>query len=256
MMTGPCCWQLRQRVRTSAHQGHLGLGQVPDDGQGRHHADLEPVLGVLEHRGWPIILPPPGPQPHRPAMGLLGGQSSLPSLLVILRPKQVEGRQGMAWEALCQRHVTPANFRGLESSGGPSWKWGKGLSVAPGMGYAPGAAGERQPPSSWARRPQASPWLPATGEGCTSLTQARPASGLPGRQAQCERPWREASWQPCIPSCLRPTLLPWLPNRRGRWGTFALWSHSPPARMVCRMFAYSYHRQHANRDEVLRVGTW
>lgn len=77
----------------------------------------------------------------------------------------------MAREALCQQHVTPVNFRGLESSGGPSWKWGKGLSVAPAMGHVPGPAGKAagvQP----GQTPTGGPcWPSATREGCANLTQ-------------------------------------------------------------------------------------
>lgn len=83
----------------------------------------------------------------------------------------------MAWEALCQPHVTPVNCRGLESSGGQSGKWGKGRSVAP-------AAAVRQGPREEDGRRPAGPETP-TGrrlpgcrpprEGGTKLVEARRA---------------------------------------------------------------------------------
>ena len=83
----------------------------------------------------------------------------------------------MAWEALCQPHVTPVNCRGLESSGGQSGKWGKGRSVAP-------AAAVRQGPREEGGRWPAGPETP-TGR---RLPVCRP----PGKTAQ-------SSWRPGLP---------------------------------------------------------
>lgn len=102
----------------------------------------------------------------------------------------------------CQQHVTRGNFRGLESSGSQSWKWGKGRSITPAVGLWPRPVGERWPVASWARHPQASPGLAASHQGRLH----RPADRLagfwsPGQvQASVGRegcgPWKEeAPWQ-------------------------------------------------------------
>lgn len=174
---------VRPSLRTNAPATLRGC-EGADGGQDEPCADLMLLLGgALVHRQWALILPRPGPSPAGLPWPSPGAGFPFPVCLCGLQAGASRGRLGMAWEALCQRHGTSVNFRGLESSGGPSWKWGKGLSVAPAVGSAPGPAGGRQPTSSWARHPEASPCLAVGHLGRLREPHTGLASVGPPRQA-------------------------------------------------------------------------
>lgn len=127
----------------------------------------------------------------------------------------------------CQQHVTRGNFRGLESSGSQSWKWGKGRSITPAVGLWPRPVGERWPVASWARHPQASPGLAASHQGrYTDLQTGWLASGLQGRYRPAwggravgrgkRRPHGSTSL--FLLGKAPPGPSPCCPNRRAFWG--------------------------------------
>ena len=148
-----------------------------------------------------------------------GGPVPFPVCHCGLQAQARAGVLGIDREALRRQHVTPGNFRGLESSGGLGWKWGKGLSVAPAVGCAPGPAGERQPAASWARHPRAGPCLALSHPGRLHKPHTGLASIWPPRRAGRARGGRGRR-PPCsrLPGCLRPggpQARAWLPNARG-----------------------------------------
>lgn len=120
-------------------------------------------VGPCRTEGGPPHLAPGRSQPCRPLPGPCPVAG--PALLTraAFRPREEEE----AGDSLGAPVPATCDFckpQGLESSGSQSWKWGKGSSVVPAVGRLPGQWGTGA----------------ATQEGCTNLTRAWPAFGLPG----------------------------------------------------------------------------
>lgn len=97
----------------------------------------------------------------------------------------------MGRRSVCQRHVTPVNFRGLESSGGQSWKWGKGQCL-PAVGLCAKAS----------RNKAAAGQLGQTGRAPPGCWPPRKAAHTYPRPGQAPPPGTQV---PCSPPCFCPT---------------------------------------------------